>query len=272
MKYFPLHARRSAHISWLALLAVLMIAPATVPVRSFAQEAPAQVPVETPAHRHHHGAAENPSASETPLKEEQQENSFLNAPPVHKLAHLMHVEEPTARTIFLAINFAIIFLAIAIPLTRIMPKAFRQRTQTLRHSLDLARQATEEARQRLSAVEAKLAGLDKEIAAFRAQVEQDSVEDEKRIKAALKEESERIVASAEQEIGAAAMHARRGLRQFAADLAIEQAEKQIQLTPETDRALIHEFIGQIADSGQAADKSRVAGNGDAVLAGKGGRK
>jgi F-type H+-transporting ATPase subunit b len=200
-------------------------------------------------------AANNPSASETPKSEEEQENGFLNAPVVHKFAGFLHISEPAARILFLLINFAIIFFAIAVPLIRTMPKVFRKRSQTLRHSLQVAREATEEARQRLGAVEAKLAGLGDEIAKFRAQVEQESLEDEKRIKAALKEESERIVAAAEQEISAAATHARRGLREFAADLAIEQASKQLTLTPETDRALIHDFIGQVAsENGKGGKK------------------
>ncbi len=228
------HARRLRRIVGLAFLALLTIAPATVPVRAFAQE--------TTVH-HHGGLINNPAATETPNKEERQEQGFLNAPVVHELASFMHVSEPTARTIFLAINFAIIFFAIAIPLARMLPKIFRKRSETLRQDLEVARKATEEARQRLSAVEAKLAGLDQEIAEFRSRVEQESAEDEKRIKASMKEESERIVASAEQEIGAAATQARRALRVFAADLAIEHAEKQLALTPETDRAVINEFIG-----------------------------
>ena len=56
----------------------------------------------------------------------------------------------------------------------------------------------------------------------------ESLEDEARIKAALDEESARIVQAAEQEISVAAAQARRGLRNFAADLAIEQAAKQIE--------------------------------------------
>ncbi len=87
---------------------------------------------------------------------------------------------------------------------------------------------------------------------FRAQVEQDSLEDEKRIKASLSEESARIVAAAEQEINVAAAQVRRGLRDFAADLAIEQASKQLALTPETDRALIAEFVAGV--SGEASGK------------------
>ena len=65
------------------------------------------------------------------------------------------------------------------------------------------------------------------------------MEDEKRIKAALGEESARIVAAAEQEIDVAVTQAKRGLRNFAADLAIGQAEKQIELDardrPRADR-------------------------------------
>lgn len=229
------NTRRSRRIVGLAFLALLTVAPAAVPVRAFAQQ--------TAVHHNHGEAYSNPADTETPRKEEHQEEAFLNAPVVHKLADLLHVSEPTARTIFLALNFAIIFFAIAIPLVRMMPSIFRKRSETLRSDLDVARKASDEARQRMSAVEAKLAGLDKEIAAFRAQVEQESQEEEKRIKASIKEESARIVVSAEQEIEAAATQARRALRVFAADLAVEHAEKQLALTPEMDRAVINEFIG-----------------------------
>jgi F-type H+-transporting ATPase subunit b len=158
----------------------------------------------------------------------------------------------TTITLLLVINFAIIFFAVAIPLTRALPKIIRKRSETLSQDLTSARQATAEAQARLSAVEAQLAGLGEEIKKLTAQVEQESVEDEKRIKASLGEESARIVAAAEQEINAAVGQAKRGLRSFAADLAIGQAEKQIALTPETDRALIAEFVAGVA--GDAAGK------------------
>lgn len=248
MKQLARRTRLYGRIFSFAVLAALSVA-LMVPHRAAAQQtAPAPQAQAL-------NAANNPATSETPKSEEEQENGFLNAPVVHKFADFLHMSEPAARILFLVINFAIIFFAIAIPLTRTMPKVFRKRSQTLRHSIEVAREATEEARQRLSAVEAKLAGLGDEIAKFRNQVEQESLEDEKRIKAALKEESERIVAAAEQEISAAATHARRGLREFAADLAIEQASKQLNLTPETDRALIHDFIGQVAsENGKGGKK------------------
>jgi F-type H+-transporting ATPase subunit b len=81
-------------------------------------------------------------------------------------------------------------------------------------------------------------------------VEQDMGQDEVRIKATLQEESARIVAAAEQEIASAAAQARRGLKHYAADLAIEQAAKQLVLTPEIDRAVIAEFVSGVARKGQ----------------------
>jgi F-type H+-transporting ATPase subunit b len=165
---------------------------------------------------------------------------------VRAVARILHLKLDITVDLLLGINFAIIFFAVAIPLTRAMPKIIRKRSQTLSRDLTSARQATAEAQARLSAVEAQLAGLGEEIKKLSAQVEQESVEDEKRIKASLGEESARIVAAAEQEINMAVTQAKRGLRSFAADLAIGQAEKQIALSAETDRALIAEFVAGVA--------------------------
>jgi F-type H+-transporting ATPase subunit b len=172
---------------------------------------------------------------------------------------MLHMNLDTTVALLFGINFAIIFFAVAIPLTRAMPKIIRKRSETLSQDLTTARQATAEAQARLSAVEAQLSGLDEEIKKLSAQIERESVEDEKRIKASLGEESARIVAAAEQEINMAVTQAKRGLRNFAADLAIGQAEKQINLTPETDRALIAEFVAGVAGDGQG--KTGAAGKG-----------
>jgi F-type H+-transporting ATPase subunit b len=261
-KQSVLHGRFCSRIFGFALFAVLAVALSAVAVRTHAQEATSA----EHATAGHEGVAnpEKSEGAEGSKAEESHEEAFLNAPVIFKIADFLHMKEPVVRDLLLLINFAIIFFAIVIPLAKVMPKVFRKRAQNLSHELDVARQASEEARKRMSAVEAKLAGLDREIASFRAQVEQESLEDEKRIKASIQEESARIVASAEQEISVAAQHARRTLQNFAADLAIESAAKQLKLTPETDRALINEFIGQIADG--------EAGNGSSAGAGRGGAK
>ena len=66
------------------------------------------------------------------------------------------------------------------------------------------------------------------------------------------------MAAAEQEIGVAAAQAKRGLRHFAADLAIDQAAKKLVLTPETDRALIAEFVGEASRNGARGGKELMA--------------
>ena len=264
MKHSVVQARSRSRIFGIALVAVLAIATAGVGVRSHAQE-PAATGHSASTGQHESGsAAENSAEAEGSHAEESHEEAFLNAPVTFKIANLLHMKQPVVRDLLLLINFAIIFFAIVIPLSKVMPKVFRKRTQNLRYHLDEARKASEEARRRMSAVEEKLAGLDREIAAFRAQVEQESTEDEKRIKASIQEESARIVATAEQEIAVAAQQARRTLRSFAADLAIENAAKQLKLTPEADRALINEFIRQVGNES--------AGNGTAATAGKGGAR
>jgi F-type H+-transporting ATPase subunit b len=193
------------------------------------------------------GSGASAPAADAPKTQEEQEKAFLFEGRLVKwTAKTFSLTAETAAGIFQVINFVIVVLLVGVPIAKILPKIFHKRSQTLGGNLKAARAATADANTRLSAVEAKLAGLDEEIKRFRAQVEAESVEDEARIKASLAEESARIVQAAEQELNVAAAQARRGLRHFAADLAIEQATMQMVLTPETDKALISEFIGGVA--------------------------
>jgi F-type H+-transporting ATPase subunit b len=194
---------------------------------------------------------------ETTKTQEEQDNVFrLEGPVVKWTSKTFNLKPETTAVIFEFTNFLLIVLLVGVPIARILPKLLHKRSETLGVNLKTARAATADANARLSAVEAKLAGLDDEIKKFRAQVEQESLADEARIKSALEEESARIVQSAEQELGVAAAQARRSLRHFAADLAVEQAAKQLVLTPETDRALIAEFASQLSSSMSGNGKNK----------------
>jgi len=198
-------------------------------------------------------AADAPSAQakpESPFRDahqaekksdEEMTQEYRHSATVQWFANLLHIDVETAALTFEYINFAVIVLAIGIPLFKFLPKLLRKRTETLSQELQSARKATEDANSRLSAVEAKLAGLDAEIEAIRKQVEVEIHEDEARIKASIGEESARIVAAAEQEIQVAAAMIQRELKEFAADLAIDGAMSRLTLNAETDRALIAEF-------------------------------
>ena len=244
-------SRLSAPIHWFALLAVIAFGLAFGPIRLQAQEqapsASGQTAASPAAPDHAYGLPAQPGQEKKEEREE--ENVYRHTALVTSMAKALHMSVETTARIFEFINFAIIALAIAIPLGKILPKVIRKRSATLNQNLESARKTTADANARLSAVEAQLSRLDEEIAKIRAQVEEESKQDEARIKAAIEEESARIVASAEQEINVAAAQAKRGLRYFAADLAIEQAARQLVLTPEIDRALIAEFISEAPQNG-----------------------
>jgi F-type H+-transporting ATPase subunit b len=240
MPDFVTSKRHSTRIVHFFILAGL-IAAACAPVRLSAQDvAPAAAPA---------------TKSEAAPSQEEQNNVFrLEGPLVKWTAKTLNTSTETAATIFEIINFGAIVLLIGVPLYKALPKMLRARGEKVRVDLEAARKATAEAQARLSAIEAKLAGLDGEIALIRAQVEEESKQDEARIKSTIGEESARIVAAAEQEIESSAAQARRSLRHFAADLAIDQAVQQLTFTPETDRALIAEFLGDATFTVQGGQK------------------
>jgi len=239
------HSRISIRFFELMLLGVLTLtAAAPLQIRAQSTNQPAQPTIESPQQE-----AQNPPKTEAAKAEEQENDQYRHAPVVKTLARWMHVDVETAARIFEIFNVSVVIFGIIIPLIKIMPKLLRKRSEKIRADIEEARKTTADANSRLSAVEAKLASLDQEIAKFRTEVEQQIAQDEQRSKAALEEESARIVASAEQEIGVAAAQARRSLRHFAADLAIDQAVKKLVLTPETDRALIAEFVNEAGRDG-----------------------
>jgi F-type H+-transporting ATPase subunit b len=244
------HLRISSRISRLVLWVLLLAGlAASVPLRIAAQDAGKVNKPETAVPL---SAAASSEAKPAQSDDEQQNRAFrLEGPVVKWTARTLNLSIEKTADIFEVINFLIIALAIGVPLIRFLPKYLRQRKQKLSDDIESARKVTQDANARLSAVEAKLSSLDAEIQKFRAEVEAESLQDEARIKASLGEESTRIVQAAEQEISIAAAQARRGLRHFAADLAIDQAANHLNLTPEIDRALIAEFVGDVVSSGAA---------------------
>ena len=239
---FVPHLTVSKRVLWFVFSAALA-ASAVAPCRVAAQQPAADTQSQSTAQQ------AGTSKPEPAKKEDSDSDKFLLSPSVHAAAKALHLPDQTMSRIFVFVNFAIVVVGIGIPLYKFLPKFLRNRAAKVLNDIESARKVIDDANSRLSAIEAKLAGLGDEIAKFRAEVESESLQDEARIKATLEEESTRIVAAAEQEIGVAAAQARRELRHFAADLAIDQASKQLVLTPETDRALIAEFVGGVAGNG-----------------------
>lgn len=181
-------------------------------------------------------------------EETEEQDQFRHSASVQWLAKTLHMDVETAATAFEYTNFIVILLFVGIPLYRILPKILRERRAKLSFELDQARARTADASDRLKAVEARLAGLDAEIAQIRKQVEEEMSADETRSKAQLEEETARIVRGAEHEIAAAAAQAQRGLKEFAANLAVDRAMSRLTVDEATDRALFAEFANDVAGS------------------------
>jgi F-type H+-transporting ATPase subunit b len=132
---------------------------------------------------------------------------------------------------------------------KMLPGYFKGRTSTIQKGIEEARKMSEDARRRLAEVEGRLSRLDTEIAGMRREADENAKAEEQRLLAAGEEERRRIVASAEQEIEMAANTARRELKAYVAELAVQLAEKKIRVSNDTDQALVRAFTAQMGKDG-----------------------
>jgi len=232
-----------------AVLAIALVTAACLS-RSAAQEShskdpkPAATQSEKPSASQEHGAA---NADEHQQAEGEENAEFKESPSVKALARLVGLEPATMYQILVVANFLLIaFLIYWLARARV-PEAFRARTREIQKNLEESRRASEDANRRLAEIEERLAKLDGEIGALRTAAEADARAEEERLRAQAEADKRKIVQGAEQEIEAAAGLARRGLKAFAADLAVALAEKKIKVDPETDKALVRDFAGQIKE-------------------------
>jgi len=142
-------------------------------------------------------------------------------------------------------NFVVIAAVLFWAGRKFLPGIFRDRTAAIQKAMQEAQKASEEARRKLADIESRLMKLDAEIGTIRDEAEREGLAEAARIKKAAEEDARKIVASAEQEIAAAAKAARRQLTEYAAHLAVALAEKQIHVDAATDEALVRGFAGQM---------------------------
>lgn len=172
-----------------------------------------------------------------------------NSAAVRGLAHLTGLDNEKAYWLSVGLNFGIVVLIIAWLVKKNVPGVFKSRNELIQKSIEEARRTGEEAKRRLSEVESRLSRLDAEIGQMRREAEENARSEEQRIEAEVEEERSRIVSSAEQEIAAASGSARRELKAYAAELAVNLARKKIKVGRDTDQMLVREFTSQLGKDG-----------------------
>jgi len=186
---------------------------------------------------------------EQQLEQGGEADAIRNAPAVKWIARHTGLTKNQAYWLCIGLNFAIIFLAMAGLMRKMLPGYFKGRTSTIQKGIEEARKMSEDARRRLAEVEGRLSRLDTEIAGMRREADENAKAEEQRLLAAGEEERRRIVASAEQEIEMAANTARRELKAYVAELAVQLAEKKIRVSNDTDQALVRAFTAQMGKDG-----------------------
>lgn len=157
--------------------------------------------------------------------------------------------DTTTGWVFRWINFAIVFALIVYGFRKAAP-AFRARQQEIAAKIAEGTRAREAADAKRREAEAKLKGLDQEVAQLRADAKVATQAEAQRLRAAAKEDAQKIERAAQAEIAAAERAARIELRSHAARLAVERAEAQLrsELTPKAEAALFRGFLEDLERS------------------------
>ncbi len=127
---------------------------------------------------------------------------------------------------------------------------FAARSGKIRQDMMEAAALRKDAEARAAEIERRLANLASDIAALRDEARNETQAETERIALQTAAESAKIQAHAEQEIASAAKAARTDLRRYAAQLAVELAERQIRarMTPDTQDELVRGFVRDLDHS------------------------
>jgi F-type H+-transporting ATPase subunit b len=177
-------------------------------------------------------------------------NLFLAATPVLAQEGEASPAETTAGWVFRWLNFAIVFGAIGYAMVKYAGPAFRRHAEEISEQIAEGARAREAAEQQRKEIEAKLAGLEAEVAEMRAQARRDADAEAQRLRALAREEAQKIDAAARAEIVAAERAARMELKALAARQAVERAEALLreELTPKAEAAIFAAFVHELAGS------------------------
>ena len=129
---------------------------------------------------------------------------------------------------------------------------FAARSIKIRKDLIESEEVRKEAEARVAAVERRIANLEADIAALRAEAQKEAEAETERLSRRTAAEIAKAQAHGEEEIAAAGKAARASLKQYAAELAVELAEQKIRtrITPDEQNALVRGFAHDLPAAGQ----------------------
>ena len=146
------------------------------------------------------------------------------------------------------VNFLVLFGGLTFVLRKPLKAVLAKKTVDVRDSIDLAQTGRAEAEARSEASKAKLAGLENEVRALKAEAEAESRRETERISRAAAAEAERLKKFTRQELDEQVRRSVGELKTYAAARATDIARERIRrrLTPEAQSALIDKSIDRLS--------------------------
>jgi F-type H+-transporting ATPase subunit b len=141
-------------------------------------------------------------------------------------------------------NFLLLAGAVGCLVVKMVPPMFAARSQAILKDMSESEKIRQDAEARAADVDRRLAGLEAEIAALRADSQRETQAETGRLANHAAAEIAKIQANSEQEIAAAGKAARTELKRYAAELAIDLAERKIRgrMTPAAEDGLVRGFV------------------------------
>ncbi len=144
-------------------------------------------------------------------------------------------------------NFAILAAGAGYLISKSAPAFFRSRTDSIQKGIAEAQQVKRDAEQQAAATAARLAALGADIEKFRIEARAEMQREGDRIQQETARHLDKVQEQAAAEIEAAGKIARRELKSYAAELALNLAERRIRgfLDPATEAALVEGFVNDL---------------------------
>lgn len=159
---------------------------------------------------------------------------------------------PEIQTLAKTVNIILFVLLMVYILRKPLGEAFRTRRENIRRDLLRAQEERNAALAKLEDVDARLARLDAEVEAIRAQAQRDAVAERARIEQTTEEDIRKLREQAQREIESASKAARAELRKYAAEQSVRLAEEMIRrdIRPEDDVRLVREYVDELGGVGR----------------------
>jgi F-type H+-transporting ATPase subunit b len=148
-------------------------------------------------------------------------------------------------------NFVLLVGGLGFLILRTVPAMLETRSSEITRGISEAQKVKQEADKRAADVEVRLSGFGSEIEAFKVQAKLDMERESSRIQQETLATVKKLEAQAAAEIESAGKAARAGLKQYAAQLALDLAAKRIEagLDAGSEAALADNFITDLTRQG-----------------------